>query len=403
MSEENRTYPKSIDEEEEPTELLISKISVKQDNSHKNNHFEEEKTASLIYENHHDSNKHADSKSLAKKESYGVDKYQEEEKHSDFGKEKENKKRLRELIERKQFKHKNLLETQDEIKTACYIPKKKLDENSIIATNETHREMAVINDEDGRKRVENTTLWPYCAHGIVKIIDRETDKCVSSGTGTVIGPNFVLTAAHNLFIYEKDVNNVYKKTEISTLTLKLVFIPAANGSKTPYGTYEVVDYRYPQEFKDSEDEDYAVLVIKGDISRQTGYIGLHAIPYDQLKDYKNNKFSVYGYPLEKQCYQYGMEEALKEINSNSIKYTKIETSEGQSGSSIYYRDSNENLYIVGVYTGYRNYVDEEMNLGIRLIKDRTKIISDWMRSIVHLIIKILHQKIGFRYRIEHLY
>jgi len=55
----------------------------------------------------------------------------------------------------------------------------------------------------------------------------------SWGSGTLIGPNIFLTAAHNLYDYDKKVY-----AELKTMQ----FLPALNGQILPFGVVEVEKY-----------------------------------------------------------------------------------------------------------------------------------------------------------------
>jgi V8-like Glu-specific endopeptidase len=87
--------------------------------------------------------------------------------------------------------------------------------------------------EDRREVVLDTTNYPFSAHGRLLMI---FDGKAVYGSGTLINSRFVLTAAHNLY------PKYFKKEPESIL-----FIPALNGNKCPYGIIGVRRYFYPQE------------------------------------------------------------------------------------------------------------------------------------------------------------
>jgi V8-like Glu-specific endopeptidase len=77
---------------------------------------------------------------------------------------------------------------------------------------------------DGRKMVEKTFEFPASVHGVVRI-DTGDGKTEQWGTGILIGPNMVLTAAHNL----------YSASELPKKKFpKFTFIAGASGKDAPF-------------------------------------------------------------------------------------------------------------------------------------------------------------------------
>ena len=382
MSEEDDIYPRSREEDEEP--IVLKQGSFDQ------SHLEEEKPVSLVHEMKYDVNIKTDNEISTKKKMHPTNKHQEEENHTDLEIEKENQEEVWELIRRHQFTPEVFAENEHELKACCLIPKDKRQEESKNTKKEILKEMAVLNKEDKRKRVKNTTLWPYCAHGIVEIIDKKSQERLLFGTGTMVGPNFVLTAAHNLFLKRENAKGYEEEVEISYDLHQVRFIPAANESEYPYGIFEVITYRFPEEYKKNDNEDYAVLVLKEEIGYSTGYFGFHSINKYQLEKYKNESFELYGYPKGKNDQQWGMKGNITEIDADTIEYDKIDTSEGQSGSSIYHIDSSEycvfeedaydNYLIIGVHTG--NCTTGNKNIATGLSMNRVLRIFEWIQNII---------------------
>jgi len=123
------------------------------------------------------------------------------------------------------------LPTEKIIKSKCQKPIKPRPQNvqqttlnakPLRGTNEN-----IVNPVDGRKRVQMTGQWPYSVHGVLAT---KFNGVTCWGTGTLIGPNIVLTAAHNLYNYNSkafpDIGSVQ-------------FLPAVNGRIFPLESVEM--------------------------------------------------------------------------------------------------------------------------------------------------------------------
>jgi V8-like Glu-specific endopeptidase len=76
---------------------------------------------------------------------------------------------------------------------------------------------------------------------------------------------------------------------------------------------------------------------------------------------------------------YGMSARVNIGRNNSILTYEIDTSEGKSGSSIYYYSTRENKYFsIGVHA--RGYVTLGYNEGTFLTPERIGKIQEWMES-----------------------
>ena len=101
----------------------------------------------------------------------------------------------------------------------------------------------------------------------------------------MIGPDLVLTAAHNLFSESDRTKEKYTKVE---------FIPGINEGLTPFGVFKVVESYVPDEFSETrEKEDYALLVLDGIPGKQSGYFGLHSA---EKQEFIGKELWIIGYP-----------------------------------------------------------------------------------------------------------
>ena len=155
------------------------------------------------------------------------------------------------------------------------------------------QQQTIESDDNLREREMITTSFPQCTHGMVIIKESESETTMKWGSGVLIGPDLVLTAAHDVYDNQKPVRKKYPYIR---------FIPGANGDEAPFGEIEVQDMFVPEKFisYQGEEENYALLILTTPIGREIGYCGLEAISVEHLDRLKDQGISVVGYPtLEK--------------------------------------------------------------------------------------------------------
>jgi len=200
----------------------------------------------------------------------------------------------------------------------------------------------VINNPDLRKQVLRTDEWPHSVHGVVSM-SFPKEKLPCWGTGTLIGPNIVLTAGHNLYDFKK---KVYAKLK------SLQFLPGMNGQLLPFGFTTVKKYFVSPDYIKEGREDYGILILKESIGDMTGYFGLACLKSEEIK---KKKINITGYPGDKvkqkpkMFEMWGMEGSVSDIDTvqGHIHYM-IDTYGGQSGSGIWYKEGND-FIVCGVH------------------------------------------------------
>ena len=214
-------------------------------------------------------------------------------------------------------------------------------------------------DREVRTRFEKTSTFPYSVHGLVRV-DPGNGSYIT-GTGILIGPDFVLTAAHNIY----DVKGSKQKYA------SIEFIPGINEQEIPFGIFKVVESYVPSEFlKTWEKEDFALLVLDGAPGNLAGYFGLHVAEKEIIKE-KIKGLHVIGYPGyvrtkdernklkflsakgRHQLWGMGGDGWLEVDKKNGeflINYSNIMTTGGQSGSGVFYYDEvTGEYYVIGVH------------------------------------------------------
>lgn len=218
-----------------------------------------------------------------------------------------------------------------------------------------------------------TQDWPYRVHGhmIMKFPDDNF-----TGSGTLVGPNHVLTAAHNLY---NPLNKKWAK--------EVFFAPGRDQNHYPYGDSKgcilLVHEKWHKNNKDKDNYDFGMVILDSPIGMVTGWSGLLSLPNSLIKEWP---VSVTGYPGDKGIGNYHstemwtMDNHIKDAKPEKIFY-EIETYEGQSGGGIwsYKWPGYEGIYTVGVHTG-REAEDAEENRGVRISKENFDIILSWLQA-----------------------
>ena len=226
------------------------------------------------------------------------------------------------------------------------------------------RKEKIVNRQDGRQLILDTTQFPHSAHGLV-LMQFPGGQDPYFGTATMIASRIAITAGHNLV------------DEDGKLPDNIQFLPARNGKILPFGETKVVAYYVSQEYRETlENEDYGILILDRDSIEQTGSFSLSApSPQDLLGMVVN----ITGYPGDKvtkdNYSMYTMSKKHERLDKGNIYY-KIDTWGGQSGSGIWTKKGSDHM-VVGVHV--RGGVHE--NEGIQLTQDRYEQIHRWIHEV----------------------
>lgn len=225
----------------------------------------------------------------------------------------------------------------------------------------------VVTGRDGRERVYQTTRWPHCVQGRLITVIGNGENLL--GSGTVIGPNLVLTSANN--VYSKYRGIEYNKNSMT-------FYTSMNGFDTPYGGLDVIEIYYPDEYKDNEKEDYALLVLDGRIGDCTGYFGIKQFNRESLE---GKPAYLYGYQADQSQYEnylWGMEGPFRiDLYNDRIDHI-IDTSDEQAGSALYI-EQNSKYYVIGVNIKVTD-TSRLTNQAVYLNEARISRIKGWVKD-----------------------
>jgi len=226
--------------------------------------------------------------------------------------------------------------------------------------------------ESQMEQVNNTTDAPYCN---VCRIESRFPKAYTSGTGTLIGDRYVLTAAHNL------LNDDYGKA------LDVRITPGQNGDQSPFGQQIANAFFYTEEYATHPAPypagegvidytrfiyDYALIRLDKPFSKSP------LKPYvASSKELDKKQGHIIGYPG---CKPAGtMWKAAHSIqadpNGEELLFYRISTCPGDSGAAVLF-DAREGLCIVGVHVAGSQFLGT--NFGVRINDDVYRHILSWM-------------------------
>lgn len=234
--------------------------------------------------------------------------------------------------------------------------------------------------QDNQFHVLDTTMNPYR-----KVVHLEMVFPSNSarGSGVMIGPDLILTAAHN--VYDSDT-----KEWASFVTAT----PAKNGSTRPYGRYFVSRYYVLRSYRTSDGDfnhDMAVLKLSRSVDAAVG--SLPVVSTAQV----GNRVQVPGYPgdtTEKKEKMYAMFENIAFLEDN-VMYYKVDTESGQSGAPVL----NAYNEVVGIHV----LGDSQYNGARRVMADSLRMIEVARnnRPANEEVIVYPEEKTGNTYRLYH--
>ena len=159
--------------------------------------------------------------------------------------------------------------------------------------------------------VDNPTATPYCSTVCLQITTNNGGT--NYGSGFMIGPNALATAAHNLY-------SIKEKTYVKSVNVA----PARSDNSKPFGSENVsassmiVSDSY---LAGTSSEDWAIITLKNNLGTKTGWLGLHW----QSSNYSSSQLVyAYGYPsqINGADARYRMCKSSGYIRSQTSKYLK---------------------------------------------------------------------------------
>jgi glutamyl endopeptidase len=204
--------------------------------------------------------------------------------------------------------------------------------------------------KDTRKRVTNTTVYPYRAIALLRVrFPHGTGRC----TGFLVSANLVATAGH--CVYYPPAGGRATKVQV---------IPGNNVKSEPYGSCLGTTAYSVKGWVNSGQEayDYGAVKLNCDIGDTVGWFGMRY----QTKSLTGTKVTITGYPGDKKP-DGSMWTASGKITvslERQLLY-KISTGPGQSGSPVYNRGCKTYCALaIHAYGANRNHPRD--NAGTRI-------------------------------------
>lgn len=212
--------------------------------------------------------------------------------------------------------------------------------------------------KDTRTTVKKANKYPYSA--ICMIQATLPCKCRGlQGTGFMIGKNKVLTAAHCLICQKHNVR-------VKKLTLYFGYRKGKGSVYRYNGKWKAhCGTGFPGGYQNHDLNDWAVIKLKQNVGKKTGYFGHWCMTDKQIN---NSKFYIAGYRDNKLKRDKG---SASVIDAKRM-WVNIDVLPGNSGSPIYCKFKGK-YYAVGIWT---TYWDNGRNSGVRL----TKSIMDYVKK-----------------------
>jgi V8-like Glu-specific endopeptidase len=213
----------------------------------------------------------------------------------------------------------------------------------------TLRPEVIFGGADHRIKEQATQQYPYCCVCHLRIYCR--GNVFALGTGWVIGKRTVITAGHCVYTYPKTGTPVQRGW-----ALQVEVIPGRDGDKKPYGTFiaKPANLYSVSGWTENHNElaDYGAIILNEDLPMGLGF-GYGALSDQELNGLTAN---VVGYPGEftdptTVGTMWGDSGRLGVRSPSQLSYT-IDTTEGQSGSSVFYLRPapNNDAIAVGIHT-----------------------------------------------------
>jgi V8-like Glu-specific endopeptidase len=213
-----------------------------------------------------------------------------------------------------------------------------------------------ITGSDTRKRINDTTVAPF-KYICCILIGANVKRPQQRGTGVLIGPRTVMTAAHNVYGFGVD---------------KIRIIPGRNSLMTKwnvFGEYRATDIimSYPSYTEEDHHSpmDYAIIHLDKDISSTIGYWGMKPWKGDELgSSFLTGKYmpgpagiqkiNICGYPVDKggNTQYLSYDKTLKFNPERNELFFLNDVTYGNSGSPMWIRRSSDNggRVLVGITT-----------------------------------------------------
>lgn len=222
---------------------------------------------------------------------------------------------------------------------------------------------------DNRKPVQDTSIIPF-RH--VCHLELYFPGGRYLGTGTLIAPNKVLTAAHCI------LNTSGQKV------IRVRAVPGKHGAKEPFGSSWSTRFHIRKEWEKSpvafSPFDFGVITLECNIGREPNLGWWPRVSAKPDSILTKVKFNTAGYPGDKGGkHQYWVYDRIVKVHPQRLEFTH-DVMGGQSGSPIWVRWQNARA-IVGIVTTIDDPASTVVaNTGVRISQQALTDIRTWVNS-----------------------
>ena len=199
------------------------------------------------------------------------------------------------------------------------------------------QQLEVVIGTDDRVQITGTRAVPW--RRIVHLMITAGNGRKFLGSGTLVGPRTIITAAHCVYMHSQ--GGFVREIQCS---------PGRNGDQKPYGTtngsrvWTVRGWTVHR----NPDCDYAAIILPRPVSQQDpGWFGFANLNDIELM---SSRLNMSGYPGDKPMgTQWFHGRVAKSVSARRIFYD-IDSMGGQSGSPVWLRRPDGKRYMVGIHT-----------------------------------------------------
>ncbi len=219
---------------------------------------------------------------------------------------------------------------------------------------------AAILGEDERVRIDDTTAFPWRTISWLELFD-QSGQPEGHCTGTFIGPDALLTAAHCLW-----------NAEQGSWTRQIAVVPAKNGADEPFGFEWASNWWVPDAYIDSGGDsswDWGIVKLDSDVlGRTVGWLQVAQLTNATLSR-PDVAPAIFGYPADKKDDEAGtmwggIKDELLAVDSRELRH-EIDTFPGESGAAIFSANAQDPS-IFGLVVGVHTTGGTDFNRGIRI-------------------------------------
>ena len=193
--------------------------------------------------------------------------------------------------------------------------------------------------------VSDATAGRY--RNTVRILARGEDGGTGYGTGFMIGPAAVATAAH--CIYGEDFGDDCIPTSITVIPAPYYEANPSNPSISATATGFIVNGKWTNDF--DPEYDWAIIKLNANIGNNVGWLGLRY----QESSYNNTSIRAQGYPAiingNFNTVMYYTDGTITSSQTRILRSTNTCTAGGMSGGPVYYYSSNTGYTAIALIKG----------------------------------------------------